>query len=118
MSAGAPALELSGVSAAYGTYRALFDVSFVVPEGAIVALLGSNGAGTSTVARVATGLVPCTAGAVRVGGTDVTHLAAHRIARLGVAHVPEGRGVFGGLTVEENLVLALRRRVGRRAVDG
>ena len=60
---GRPLLELDGVSASYSTYRALFDVSFTVPERGIVALLGSNGAGKSTVARVASGLVPVTAGA-------------------------------------------------------
>ncbi|HMK61978.1 MAG TPA: ABC transporter ATP-binding protein [Acidimicrobiales bacterium] len=104
------ALEFRNVSASYSNYRALFDVSFSVPEGSVVALLGANGAGKSTVARVATGLVAAT-GCVLVGGRDVTRLSAHRIARMGVAHVPEGRGVFGDLNVEENLVLSLRRHV-------
>ena len=113
-SASAPALELQSVSASYSTYRALFDVSFRVPAGGIVALLGANGAGKSTVARVATGLVTASSGKVFVSGRDVTRAAAHRIARLGVAHVPEGRGVFADLDVEENLRLALRRRVGAR----
>ncbi len=108
-----PVLELRDVSAGYGTYRALFGVSLSVPAGAIVALVGSNGAGKSTLARVATGLVAATSGTVLVGGREVTKTAAHHIARLGVAHVPEGRGIFGDLDVEENLVLALRRRVGR-----
>ena len=79
-----------------------------------MALLGATGAGKSTVARVATGLVAATSGKVFVGGRDVTRMSAHRIARLGVAHVPEGRGVFADLDVEENLRLALRRRVGAR----
>jgi branched-chain amino acid transport system ATP-binding protein len=113
MTVSAPILELRNVSAGYSGYRALFGISMTVPEGGIVALLGANGAGKSTLARVATGLVPVSAGQVLVSGRDVTRLAAHRIARLGVAHVPEGRGVFGELDVEENLVLALRRRVGR-----
>lgn len=111
--AGAPALEFREVSAAYGSYRALFGVSFTVPEGGIVALLGANGAGKSTVARVATGLVPATGGEVLVAGADVSRSSAHRIARMGVAHVPEGRGVFASLNVEENLTLAFRRRAGR-----
>ena len=111
-----PALELRQVSAAYGSYRALFDVSFSVPEHAVVALLGANGAGKSTVARVASGLVPMTGGQLLVGGRDTTGNPAHRIARAGVAHVPEGRGVFAGLSVEENLVVSLRRRAGRRRV--
>lgn len=114
MSEAGPVLELEQVDAAYGNYRALFGVSLVVPQGGIVALLGANGAGKSTVARVATGLVPVSAGRLSVAGRDVSKAPAHRIARLGVAHVPEGRGVFGELNVEENLVLALRRRVGRQ----
>lgn len=112
------ALALEGVSAGYGTYRALFDVSFTVPDGAVVALLGANGAGKSTVARVATGLVRATTGRVSAAGRDVTRTPAHRIARLGVAHVPEGRAVFAALSVEENLRVSLRRRAGRAQVAG
>jgi branched-chain amino acid transport system ATP-binding protein len=114
----APALAVEHASAGYGPYRALFDVSFTVPAGAVVALLGSNGAGKSTVARVVTGLVPCTSGTISVAGRDVTGLPAYKIARAGVAHVPEGRGIFASLTVEENLVLAFRQRAGRQAVAG
>ncbi len=106
-------LTLHNVSAAYGPYRALFNVSFRVPEGGVVALVGSNGAGKSTVARTVTGLVTATSGEVHFAGQDVTHLAAFKIARLGMAHVVEGRGVFSTLTVEENLTLAFRQRAGR-----
>ncbi len=111
---GNPALELDGVCAAYGPYRALFGVSFSVQEGAALALLGPNGAGKSTVARVVSGLVPASSGRIRVGGSDVTGKPAWAIARTGLSHVPEGRGVFDSLSVEENLVLSLRRRAGRR----
>lgn len=111
-----PALELEGVSAAYGPYRALFDVSFTVPAGGVVALLGANGAGKSTVARVVSGLVATTHGRVRIAGQDVTGRPAHRIARAGLAHVPEGRGVFAELSVEENLVVSFRQRAGAKAV--
>ncbi len=114
--ASAPILEFDHVNASYGTYRALFDVSFSVPAGGIVALLGSNGAGKSTVARVASGLVPITDGMVRVDGEDVTRLSAHRIARRGVAQVPEGRGIFSTLSVEENLVLSFGRKLPKREV--
>jgi len=114
--AGSPLLEFEAVNASYSTYRALFEVSFHVPERGIVALLGSNGAGKSTVARVATGLVPATAGVIRFNGRDITGLAAHKIAHAGVAHVPEGRGIFSSLTVEENLTLAFRQKVGRGGV--
>jgi branched-chain amino acid transport system ATP-binding protein len=106
-------LSLEKVSAAYGPYRALFDVSFRVPAGGIVALVGSNGAGKSTVARTITGLVTATSGRVMFGGRDVTTMSTYRIARLGMAHVVEGRGVFASLTVAENLTLAFRQRAGR-----
>lgn len=109
-----PVLDLQGVSAGYGPYRALFDVSFSVPDGGVVALLGSNGAGKSTVARVITGLVAATEGRIMLCGRDVTKRPAWRIARAGVAHVPEGRGVLGTLSVEENLTLVFRQRVGGR----
>jgi branched-chain amino acid transport system ATP-binding protein len=107
-------LVLQNVCAGYGPYRALFDVSFSVPAGGIVALVGSNGAGKSTVARTATGLVTATEGKIMLSGHDVTVMPAYKIARLGMAHVVEGRGVFSSLTVEENLTLAFRQRAGRR----
>jgi branched-chain amino acid transport system ATP-binding protein len=112
-----PLLELRQVSAAYGPYRALFSVSFTVAEGSAVALIGPNGAGKSTVARVCTGLVPVTAGTIRLGPLNVTRWPAWRIARVGVGHVPEGRSVLGSLTVEENLELAYRVALGRHAVQ-
>ncbi len=113
---GAPALEVDHVSASYGPYRALFDVTFTVPASGITALIGSNGAGKSTVSRVVTGLLASTEGSIRLSGKDVTGLPAYKIARSGAAHVPEGRGVFANLTVEENLKLAFRQRGGRQSV--
>jgi branched-chain amino acid transport system ATP-binding protein len=110
-----PALSLQHVSAGYGRFRALFDVSLQVAAGSVTALVGPNGAGKSTIARVATGLVPVTGGRVLVGGQDVTGWPAWRTARLGVAHAPEGRSVFATLDVEENLLLTFRRGAGRRA---
>jgi branched-chain amino acid transport system ATP-binding protein len=110
---GEDVLSLQNVSAAYGPYRALFDVSFRVPRGGVLALVGSNGAGKSTVARTVTGLVAATSGRVVFAGQDVTSLPAYKIARLGMAHVVEGRGVFSSLTVEENLTLTFRQREGR-----
>jgi len=111
-----PAISFQHLDAAYGPYRALFDLSFDVAPGSVKALLGSNGAGKSTVARVATGLLSPSSGTVAVGGVDVSRSEAYRIARLGVAHVPEGRGIFASLTVEENLTLVFRQRLGRRRV--
>ena len=115
-SVGRPVLSVCDLRASYGPYRALFGVSFDVPEDAIVALLGSNGAGKSTVARVVSGLVRATGGSVAFRGEDITRLPAHKIAGRGMAHVPEGRGVFASLGVEEQLVLAFRRSVGRKGV--
>jgi len=106
-------LELDRVSAAYGPFRALFGVSLRIPEGSAVALLGHNGAGKSTVARVSTGLIPATSGRILFAGEDVTRLPAWRLARLGIAHAPEGRSVFASLTVEENLELTFREALGR-----
>ncbi len=114
---GQPVLELHEVSASYGPYRALFGVSFSVDRGAALALLGPNGAGKSTVARVASGLVPVSTGSVHVDGRDVTGEPAWRIARAGLAHVPEGQGIFASLSVEENLVLSFRSRAGRGQVS-
>jgi branched-chain amino acid transport system ATP-binding protein len=112
----APVLELHDVSAAYGPFRALFNVSFDIQEGRAVALLGSNGAGKTTIARVCSGLLRPSSGQLQFRGEDVTGLRAYRLARLGVMHAPEGRSVFASLSVEENLALAFRREVGRKAV--
>ena len=112
-----PILELAEVSASYSTYRALFGVSLVVPENGIIALVGSNGAGKSTLARVVSGLVPSCGGSVRFEGEDVTKWSAHRIARRGMVHVPEGRAIFSSLSVEENLMVSFSHRVGRQGAS-
>lgn len=109
-------LELRDVEAGYGPFRALFGVSFSVTEGSVVALLGGNGAGKTTTARVVTGLVPVTAGEVRFDGNDIARLPPWKIAPLGIVHAPEGRSVFGSLTVDENLTLDFRRNLGRKGV--
>jgi branched-chain amino acid transport system ATP-binding protein len=101
-----PVLELDRVSVSYGAVRALHDVSLVVPEGSVVALLGPNGAGKSTTLRAVSGLVRCQHGSIRVDGRSVERRPPHVVARLGVVHVPEGRGVFPSLTVRENLEMA------------
>jgi branched-chain amino acid transport system ATP-binding protein len=103
----APLLELDRVDAAYGPFRALFDVSLTVPEGGAVALLGPNGSGKTTVARVASGLLRPTSGRLLVDGDDLTGRPTWAVALTGILHAPEGRSVFATLTVEENLVLAL-----------
>jgi len=109
-------LELRSVWAGYGPFQALFDVSLQVEPGEAVALLGPNGVGKTTVARVASGLVAPTRGAVLVDGEDLTGAPTHRFARAGVAHAPEGRSVFATLSVEENLTLSFRQTRGRSGV--
>ena len=106
-------LELRNVSAGYGAFRALFGVSVEVQPGEAVAILGANGVGKTTLARVATGLLAPTSGAVLVGGADMSGTATYRFARAGVAHAPEGRSVFATLSVEDNLRLSFRQSKGR-----
>ncbi len=101
-----PALELDGVSVSYAGLRALHNVSMVVPQGAAVALLGANGAGKSTMLRTISGVIRAERGRIYVHGQRIEHRPAYRIARMGVVHVPEGRGVFPSLTVRENLLMA------------
>ena len=104
-------LELEGVHAGYGPVEVLEDVSFSVGEGETVALLGANGAGKTTTLRAICGMLR-PRGKVAIGGRDVTRRATEQIVRLGVAHVPEGRGTFAPLTVEENLRLGAYTRRG------
>ncbi|MDG2026769.1 MAG: ABC transporter ATP-binding protein [Acidimicrobiales bacterium] len=111
-----PLLELEDVTAEYGPFRALFGVSLTIHPGDAMALLGSNGAGKTTVARVASGLVDAATGAVRVDGVTMTREPTYRFAQAGIAHAPEGRSVFATFTVEENLVLYFRRSLGRKNV--
>ena len=113
----APLLELRNVYAAYGPFRAVFDVSMSIAPGSVVALLGSNGAGKTTIARIASGLLKPTRGQVLVDGVDVTGIRTFRLTRLGVTHAPEGRSVFGSLSVEENLTLVFRQEAGRKGVQ-
>ena len=108
-----PLLELRDVQAGYGPFRALFGVSLSVRERSVLALLGSNGAGKTTVARVCSGLIRPTAGKYLFDGQDVSKERAYGLARKGIAQAPEGRSVFASLTVEENLLLTLRRQLGR-----
>lgn len=110
------ALELRDVDAGYGVFRALFGVSLTVGAGEAVAIVGPNGSGKTTIARVASGLIAPSAGAVLVGGEDLGGKAAHAFARAGVAHAPEGRSIFATLTVEENLTLSIQRIRGRSGV--
>lgn len=103
----APMLELRGVTAGYGRTVVLRDVSVSVEAGRIAALLGPNGAGKTTLLRTASGLMRSSAGTIWIHGEDHTRSAAHARARAGVTLIPEGRGIFRGLTVRENLVMQI-----------
>jgi branched-chain amino acid transport system ATP-binding protein len=96
-------LEVRAVTAGYGSVEALRGVSFTVREGTTVALLGRNGAGKSTTLRVISGLLHPRGGEVTFDGTRIDQHRPEAIARLGIAHVPEGREIFNGLTVAENI---------------
>jgi branched-chain amino acid transport system ATP-binding protein len=98
-------LEVEDLCASYGPVRAVDGVSLSVPEGTVVAVLGANGAGKTSLLRTISGLLPATSGHVRMAGQDITRAPVEAIVRQGLAHVPEGRGVIPELTVEENLRL-------------
>ena len=101
-------LEVSGISVFYGAAQALFDVSLTVAPGEIAALMGRNGMGKTTTIRAIAGLTPARGGAIRIRGIETGRLAPHRIARLGLGLVPEGRRCFPNLTVRENLIATAR----------
>ena len=103
-----PVLAVSGLEIYYGAALAASGISFEVPAGSVVTLLGANGAGKSSVARACSGLVPVKSGSIRLDGTDVTKWQADQIRRAGLIYLPEGRGVFPNLSVLENLRLAVR----------
>jgi len=108
----APLLELEGVEARYGPIKALHGVSLAVGEGEVVALLGANGAGKTTTLRAVSGTVR-RAGRISFAGQTLERRPPEAVARAGIAHVPEGRGTFGELTVHENLRLGAWTRRGR-----
>ena len=96
-------LEVNGLNVYYGLIHALHDVSFQVNEGEIVALIGANGAGKTTILHTVSGLLAAKSGSVVFEGKDISKKSGHSIVKLGMSHVPEGRRVFPGLTVAENL---------------
>jgi branched-chain amino acid transport system ATP-binding protein len=112
-----PLLVLDGIETYYGAIQALRGVSFKVPEGSIVTLLGANGAGKSTTLKCISGLVPAARGTVSFRGQRIDGLACETIARRGISHVPEGRELFPELTVLENLKMGAYARSDKRAVQ-
>ncbi len=107
-------LEVADLAAAYGDVQVLWNIDLAVEKGEIVALIGSNGAGKTTLLRVLSGLLAPRRGHVRLDGEDVTGRSAPELVARGIVHVPEGRRLFSGLSVYDNLLLgAFQRRDGR-----
>jgi len=99
-------LVVKNLKVNYGKIEALKDVSFEVPDGKIVTLIGANGAGKTTTLRAISGLEKCTGGSIQLDGKEISNREAYELVPLGISHVPEGRKIFPTLTVKENLELA------------
>jgi branched-chain amino acid transport system ATP-binding protein len=114
-----PLLELTHLESHYGHVQALSDVSLHIEAGEIVTLLGANGAGKTTTLRNVSGLVAPSRGQIRFDGVSIEKTAPEKIVRMGIAHVPEGRRIFPGLTVKENITIGAspRGRVARRTLE-
>ncbi|NYT68581.1 ABC transporter ATP-binding protein [Pusillimonas noertemannii] len=105
-------LEISDLKAGYGSVDILYGIDMRVAEGEIVAVLGSNGVGKTTLNNTISGLIRARAGSILFNGSEISHCSSAEIVGLGIAHVPEGRRVFPDLTVEENLEVGAYRRAG------
>ncbi len=109
-------LEVKGLRVAYGAIEALHGIDLEVPAGEVVALIGANGAGKTTTLRAVSKMIRPSAGTVRFLGEDVTGLPSHRLVARGMAHAPEGRGIFLNLTVGENLALGAYLRTDKDGI--
>ena len=111
-------LEVETLSSRYGRITALSDVSLRVDDGELIALVGANGAGKSTLLRALSGVQPVASGSVRFEGADITRMSSRNRVRMGIVQVPEGRQVFGPLSVEDNLRLGAFVRPASELADG
>lgn len=116
MTTDTPFLSVQNLFVSYGNIKALHGISFDVYRGEIVTLIGANGAGKSTTLRAISGLIPIESGKIVFDGQDLRAYPPHRIVELGVSHAPEGRGIFGNLTVMENLKLATYARKDKEQI--
>jgi branched-chain amino acid transport system ATP-binding protein len=110
-------LEIKNLQVYYGVIQAIKDVSFEVNEGEVIALIGANGAGKTTILHTITGLITAKNGEVLYEGVDLQKIPAHKIVSLGIAHVPEGRHVFSQLTVYENLLMGAYTRKDKPEIE-
>lgn len=111
----APILELQGLRAGYGEVQVLWGIDLAVHRGEITALIGSNGAGKTTLMRALSGLIPVQSGSYRSDGEDLAGATAIRILSHGIVHVPEGRRLFGAMSIEDNLLMGAYSRTASRA---
>ena len=109
-------LSVTDLKVNYGVIQAIKGISFEVNEGEVIALIGANGAGKTTILHTITGLIPSKAGKIEFEGRDITKLPGHKIVTLGMAHVPEGRRVFSDLSVYENLILGAYTRKDKEEI--
>ncbi len=110
-------LEVKDLIVNYGVIQALKGISFEVNEGEVIALIGANGAGKTTTLQTISGMLTPTSGKVLLEGTDITKVPGHKIVSMGMAHVPEGRRVFPGLTVLENLKMGAYTRSNKKEIS-
>ena len=110
-------LEIKDLEVCYGVIRAIKGVSFEVNQGEVIALIGANGAGKTTILHTITGLIPAEKGSILFDGKELTKTPAHKIVSMGMAHVPEGRRVFAQLSVLENLKLGAYTRKNKAEIE-
>ena len=110
-------LDVCGLQSGYGDVQVLWDISAAVEDGEVVCIVGSNGAGKTTFLRTISGLLPVRAGTIKLLGADITSMTPEEILRLGIAHVPEGRRLFRGLSVRDNLLLGAYLRKDRAEIE-
>ena len=110
-------LEIKDLEVHYGVIKAIKGISFEVNQGEVIALIGANGAGKTTILHTVTGLINGTAGNITFNDTDITKMPAHKIVSLGMAHVPEGRRVFSQLTVLQNLKMGAYTRKDKKEIE-
>lgn len=110
-------LKVSDLNVYYGVIQAIKGISFEVNQGEVIALIGANGAGKTTILHTVTGLLRAKSGKIEFEGTDITKMPGHKIVTLGMAHVPEGRRVFADLSVYENLILGAYTRKDKEEIS-
>ena len=110
-------LKVSGLNVYYGVIQAIKGISFEVNQGEVIALIGANGAGKTTILHTVTGLLRAKSGKIEFEGNDITKMPGHKIVTLGMAHVPEGRRVFADLSVYENLILGAYTRKDKEEIN-